>query len=227
MTVLFFVVLFFASGGSTIGQRGRFEAYLNEKYGQDFVVEGVQSKNGGLAVPGQLISTAYPANDRSLVFKVGKSQATGAYFDGYSGAVWAREEQPRVESFLKTVYGTQSPGFDLTIHIPTAEAPDPIRGEVPSIDDALRTYSDDFYYSLTIRTAASHELSQDEIDTHADKMKQVIEFVLKKNVSYPAVRYAINIEDQDAGYLCNLSQDQLTDTSKISNCIAKVSRKVW
>lgn len=221
------IVLFYIVGGSMAGERMGMERYLQEKYGQEFKVSDIKSNAVGIGIPGQLIGKAYPVGDSGLVFEVGKSRATGAYFDGYSGAVWAQEERPHVESFLKTVYGANVPDFDLTTHIPTAEAPDPIKGKVPSIDTAMARYKDNFYYSVTLKLATSHDLSQSEVQDHTAKIKQIVDFVLAKHISSPAVRYAINVENQNRGYLCNLFQNELTDQSKISNCLTEVRRKAW
>lgn len=206
----------------------RFAEYLNDKYGKEFTVKDVKVRSAGLGVPGQLAGRATPANDNSLVFEVGKSRSEGGkYFDGYTGAVWAREERPRVEAFLKTIYGENVPQFNLITHIPTAAAPDPIRGNVPSIDEAMEKYRDNFFYSLMVKTTVSHELSQSEIDTQTRLMKEVIRFVLEKEASHPVVRYAINIEGQNTGYLCSISQKLLIDTNKINNCLEKIGRKAW
>ena len=221
------VVLFYIIGGSMAGDKAGMERYLQDKYGQEFEVTDVKSSAVGIGVPGQLIGKVYPVNDRSLVFEVGKSRATDAYFDGYSGAVWAQEERPHVESFLETIYGAQVPDFDLTVHIPTAEEPDPIRGAVPSISDAMARYKDNFYYSVTVKLTTNHNLSQNEIQDHTARIKQIIDFVLAKHISSPAVRYAINIEGQNKGYLCNLFQNEITDQSKISSCLTEVRRKAW
>lgn len=221
------VVLFYIVGGSMAGEKTGMERYLQNKYDQEFNVTDVKTNAVGIGVPGQLVGKAYPVSDSGLVFEVGKSRATGAYFDGYSGAVWAHEERPRVESFLKTVYGAEVPDFDLTTHIPTAEGPDPIRGKVPSIEDAIARYKDNFYYSVTVKLTTDHDLSQSEVEDHTKNIKKVIEFLLQKNVSYPAIRYAINIKDQDIGYLCNLSQDKLSDTHSVDTCLKKVNRKAW
>jgi len=221
------VVLFYIIGGSTAGEKTGMERYLQDKYSQEFKVTDVKSNAVGIGIPGQVVGKAYPVNDSGLVFEVGKSRATGVYFDGYSGAVWAQEERPRVESFLKTVYGTEVPDFDLSAHIPTAEEPDPIRGKVPDINSALAQYGDNFSYSIGIKTVAHSELSQSELEDNITKLEKVVDFVLAKKVSSPAVRYAINIEDQNAGYLCNLFQNQLADKSMVNSCLKKVNRKAW
>jgi hypothetical protein len=219
--------LFYIIGGSMAGDKTGMERYLRDKYGQEFKVTDVKSNAVGIGVPGQLIGKAYPVNDSGLVFEVGKSRATGAYFDGYSGAVWAQEERPHVESFLKTIYGAQVPDFDLSTHIPTAEAPDPIRGKVPNFSDALRQYGDNFSYSIGIKTTTHSELSQSELVDNTAKLEKIVDFVLAKKVSSPTVRYAINIKNKNAGYLCNLDRDQLTDEAKITNCLNEIHRKAW
>lgn len=219
--------LFYIVWGNRITDRISMERYLQDKYGQEFKVTDLEDRAVTLGDPGQRVGIGHPTNDSSLTFEVGKSRKTGIYFDGYAGAVWAREERPRVAAFLQTIYGPTVPNFDLTTHIPTPAAPDPIRGTVPSIDDAMARYKDNFFYSLTIELATDHELSQSEIESHTIYIKDVIKFLLQKNVSHPMIRYAINIENQDAGYLCNLSQNKLTDDSSTNECLKKINRKAW
>lgn len=222
------VVLFYIVGGSVASDKTGMERYLQDKYSQAFQVTNLKDRSVTIGDPGQRAGTAHPTNDSSLTFEVGKSRKTGVYFDGYDGAVWAREERPRVAVFLQTVYGTSTtPNFDLTTHIPTAAAPDPIKGTVPSINDAMTRYKDNFYYSVTVKQTADHALSQSEMKDHTAKIKQVVNFVLAKNISSPAVRYAINIEDRDNSYLCNLFQNELTDQNKIDNCLTEVRGKAW
>ena len=222
------VALFYIVGGSMTTDETNMEKYLQDKYGQEFDVTDLKDRAVALGDPGQRVGIGHPISDSGLTFEVGKNRKTGVYFDGYSGAVWEREERPRVAAFLQTIYSASTtPNFDLTTHIPTPAAPDPIRGKVPNINDAMTRYKENFFYSLTLKLTADRELSQDEIETHIAHLKEVIKFLLEKNVSHPMIRYAINIEDQDAGYLCNLSQNKLTDTSSIDACLKKINGKAW
>jgi hypothetical protein len=225
---LIIIVPFLIFWGGVWGDTGGMGKYLQDKYGQEFKVKYLEDRAVTIGDPGQRVDTAYPVNDSSLTFEVGKDRTTGVYFDGYSGAVWAREERPRVAAFLQTVYGASTtPNFDLTTHIPTPAAPDPIKGEVPSINDAMARYKDNFFYSLTVKLTTDHTLSQSEIEDHTAKIKQIVDFVLAKNISSPAVRYAINIEGQDNSYLCNLFQNELTDQNKVNNCLTDNHGKAW
>jgi len=221
------VVLFYIIGGSTAGEKTGMERYLKDKYGQDFKVVDIRNRASMIGDPGQLFGTGSPSNNSDLTFEVGKTLKTGIYFDGYSGAVWANEEHPKVEAFLQTLYGSSVPSFDLTTRILTPNTPDPIKGEVPSINEAMSRYKDSFYYSLTVKLTVDNELSQDEMKDHKEKIKQIVGFVLAKNVSSQAVRYAINVKNKNMSYLCNLSQDGLTDQTKVANCLTEKYGKSW
>jgi hypothetical protein len=220
-------VLFYIIVGGEANDRADLEGYLKDKYGQDFKVADIKNRASMIGDPGQLYGTGSPANNSDLTFEVGKTLKTSIYFDGYSGAVWANEERPRVEAFLQTLYSAPVPSFDLTTRILTPNTPDPIKGEVPSIDDAISRYRNDFYYSLAVRLTVDDELSQNEMKAHSDKIKQIASFVTAKNVGSQAIRYAINIKNKNAGYLCNLDRDQLTDEAKIANCLNEIHRKAW
>src|SRR5690606_22119590 len=138
-----------------------------------------------------------------------------------------KEDRPRVASFLKTVYDAEIPDFLLRAHIITPNTPDPIRGEVPPIDDAIARYKNNFSYDITINLFVPNELSQNELREHTNKMKQIISLVLSKGVSSPWVRYAINIKGQQKSYLCNLYKDQLTNSSKIDACLKLKNGIAW
>lgn len=218
---------FFMVWGGTMRDKADMQDYLRDKYGQEFNIKDIKTRGSGLGMPGLRVGTAYPINDSTLTFEVGRSKTTGSYFDGYSGAVWAREERPRVESFLKTIYSSPVPDFDLTTHIPTAVEPNPIRGEVPPIDEALTRYKDNFYYAISMKLLTDHELSEKELEEHRDKMRKIISFMLSKDVSYPHFRYAINFDKEEKSYLCNLSQEDLTNTSDINSCLEQNAGKAW
>jgi len=220
----FFVAVLFGVNNDRSGM----EDYLRSKYDKEFTVVDVKTRASSIGHPGQRFGTAFPKDDTALIFEVGKSRTTGVYFDGYDSAVWAREERPKVSAFLSTVYGsTNVPDFEVTALIPTDAAPDPIRGVIPNIDDAITRYGDHFRYVIFIKASTDHELSQSDIDGHTEQLRKIIKFVLSKNVSSSMVRYAVDIRGRDESYLCNLSQNQLNDEDEIGNCITKTQGKAW
>ena len=128
------------------------ETYLEDKYDKDFVVGEPKLTGAGLAVTGSWRAEAYPLDDKSLVFEVGRVQEEERFFDNYTSIVWEREERPRVEMFLKNL----SPPLPyqkiyLNTNLKSAQNPNPIRGNVPTIDEAMKQYGDQFNYSLGIK----------------------------------------------------------------------------
>ncbi len=65
-----------------IGQRTRFEHYLNEKYGRVFTVENIRREGTAVGMSGDLVADATPNNDDTLRFRVWESQA-GTYHSTY------------------------------------------------------------------------------------------------------------------------------------------------
>lgn len=138
-------------GGWTLRYKPRIESYLQDKYGQEFIVKDIRSEGSSLGSPGFKIGTATPINDKALAFDAGTDPGSGNFFDNYSRAIWVREETPRVEAFLADLYKPgEAPEVSLVINIPTPNAPDPIRGDVPMLEDAIKQYGNKMRYSLTI-----------------------------------------------------------------------------
>ena len=219
---------FFVIWGGVMADSANMKKYLEDKYAQKFEVTDIRTRDAGLGIPGLRVGIAHPLKDSDLTFEVGMSQSTGKYFDEYDSAIWEREEKPRVTAFLETIYGSSNiPKFDLIAHIPTSAEPDPIQGRVPSIDEAMSRYGTNFVYDISVKLSTNHDLSEEEIKNHENKIRQLVDFVLAKNISSPGIRYAINVENQNAGYLCNLYKEELSNQSKIEDCLIKKNGKVW
>lgn len=60
--------LFLSGGGMGVSQTARFTKYLNEKYGQEFVVEDVRVEGAGLGVKGAWVAEA--SKDNPLTEKI-------------------------------------------------------------------------------------------------------------------------------------------------------------
>lgn len=228
--VLIGVALFFIVGGVMRGDKAEFEQYLENKYNQKFTVENIQSSAVGLGMPGQRIGAAYPVDDPSLRFKVGKDRNANSYFDDYVGILWAKQEEPMVQSFLSSIYpDSQVPQFDLILRQESSTPTEDIvsGSSIPTIGDALASLNSNFFYSLHIKATSDHDLSPAELEEHTNKLRQIIDFILSKGVSHPHVRYAINLENENASYLCSLSQDDLTKAAQVTNCLTKKNGKAW
>lgn len=209
--------LFSAAGGISYTSDAQVEDYLKDKYGQDFKVKDIKSSGSSIGDPGLHIGIGYPSNHSSITFEVGRDPDTNIYFDHYDGAVWAKEERPRVAALLGTLYGNSIPDFDLTTHISTPNTPDPIRGKVPPLAEAIRLYGDTLYYSLTIRSTLDtlSEVSKQDIRA---KFTAITDYVKNKGAGLPYLAFTFNVTDENKGYLCRyggeLYQDKKKDCSK-------------
>lgn len=126
-------------GLESLGVQKGMESYLKEKYNKDFVVELPHLEGTGIAIAGSWRAKSHPVDNNSLVFEVGRVQGEERFFDGYTNAIWIKEEYPKLEAFLKSfITSLSSLKFDLATGINTSQEPNPIRGSVPNIDSASR-----------------------------------------------------------------------------------------
>ncbi len=211
------VVLFYIIGGSVAGDKTGMERYLQDKYGQKFEVTDVKDRAVAIGDPGQRVGTGHPAGDSSLTFEVGKSLNTGIYFDKYTAAAWARQGRPEVEAFLKTIYQTV-PSFDLTTGISSQEN-NPVRGNIPSIKDAINEYGDKFVYGINLHLSASESLSSYDKQAAVSKLEKVAQFILSKNIAHPSLGITMQISNTNRGYGCSLYGKDFDDVSgKLEKC---------
>jgi len=221
------VVLFYIIGGSMAGDKTSMERYLRDKYGQEFKVTDLKDRAVAIGDPGQRVGIGHPVNDSSLTFEVGKSRkTTDVYFDDYGGAVWEREERPRVAAFLQTLYGaSMASDFELRTHIATPATPDPIRGKVPSISEAIKQYKNNFFYSLGLTSTvdALNDSNRNDIRT---KFTKLAEYIKDKGAGLSYLTLKINVTSENAGYLCSLQKEQFNDVDTVLNsCLDKPTRK--
>ena len=202
------------------------EDYLEDKYDKEFVIGKPKLTDSGLARPGLYRAEAYPEDNPTLKFEVGKHQDQDKFFDYYTGAIWAREETPRIENLLRTLYPSGIPEFRLRTHIATNAEPDPIYGAVPSIVDAIEEYNDDFYYYLSIKYSVS--VLDDSIKSQIrSSFTEINDFIKNRGVSNPSLYYLISVEDEDAGYRCSTADlDRLGSIDAVlDNCLRKPDKK--
>lgn len=223
LAILVAVLLFwiFIAGGKVLFGM---QAYLNDKYDANFIVGQPRLTDSGFAVPGMWRATAYPINDRSLKFEVVLSQGSERYGDRYTGAVWSRDERPKVKRLLDSLYST-TPSFDVDVHT-TSVGPDPVRGEVPNLEAATKSFGSEISYGITVHLERN-SLTEVEKSAHLTKIEKIAQFIEDKGVGSPSVRYVINLSNEDAGYLCQLSGDKFNnrDTGQCFN--RKLKGREW
>lgn len=90
-------------GGQSMSEQRQMQQYLEDKYGEEFVVKEPIRKAGGLGIEGFLESEAYPVKDNSLIFPI--RMASTFKNDEYAGVLWQREESKRIEPESRRIFG--------------------------------------------------------------------------------------------------------------------------
>ncbi len=206
-------------GGRHASYQSKIESYLEDKYSQEFKVGKITVSGGSLGSPGLRVGTAHPISDKSLQFQAGVDPDTGVFFDGYSRAVWVREETPKLEEYLMHLYSSSSiPKIDLVINIPTPNSPDPIRGEVPTLSDALTKYANKMNYSLTLNTTPQN-LDNREKTQQKDNLRAVVNRIKDYNYGMYSVRLQIIDPNDGSEYLCSVGSESKDIDKVLSQCL--------
>lgn len=225
LVVLGGLVWWFFGGRVAMETQKSMESYLEDKYKKNFSVGKLRLTGAGLAVTGSYRAQAHPIDDPTLEFEVGKHEDQEKFFDGYTGAIWAREEKPKVEALLRSLYGEAMPEFKLKTHIATDAAPDPIRGTVPGIDKAISQYRDQFYYDLSFYLTVQTLDGKTKEDIK-EKFITLAEFVRSRGAGYSYLAIPISVIDENTGYLCKVARDQFIDVENIvTKCLESPSRQ--
>ena len=143
--------------------------YLQNKYGQEFVVEKPKKNGGGLGVEGHLDAVAYPKNDKTIRFMVMSSSS--GISDGYAGALWTNEERKRFQPVINEVFGD---GVQWEIDIQSSMSVQTrninISGKVPLFNDAVNKYGKQMPYNITVSELSNRSLSTKEKIAVVDKL---------------------------------------------------------
>lgn len=223
--ILIGIVPFLLFWNGAMNDGAGMEKYLEDKYGQEFKVTNLKDRAVAPGDPGQRVGIGHPIDDSDLTFEVGKSLTTGTYFDDYSEAVWVKGERPRVALSLQTINNPKISNFEVIAHIVTDAAPDPIRGKVPDINEAIQQYKNDFFYSLSITSSVDvmNDANKSDIRTLFTKLAMHVE---NKGVGHPYLTLRVNVTRENTGYLCSLQEGQFHDIGAVLNsCLEKPAKK--
>lgn len=171
-------------------ERKKMEGYLEEKYGQEFVVNNVRVTGGGLGVKGSIRGDAYPMKDPSLKFEIRKPQDykdPNFYdFETFLEVLWSRQAQKEIDNFIKN---SISDIKEYTVNItPSSKLQDSIQGYTPSFPKIKLDFPDEYSYNLSVMSAttpASGEPSVKELNRAFD----LLLFVRSQHASYSELNY--------------------------------------
>lgn len=222
------VALFFSMGDSMASERMRMEEYLNDKYGQEFVVKNVRVTGAGLGVKGAWRGDAYPKSDPSLGFEIRRDQTTDKVdYETFLQTLWTKQGTSEVEDFLSREFPDRE---YYSLRISPGNSPgnplyDLIQGETPSLDDALKNHKDVMVYELVINDVVQ-VTPEEPSEALLEKVVKVVDFVRSKEVRAPSIHYGYRDssfternrwDQQRYQYRIKLEREQLRDISAPSD----------
>ncbi len=213
--------------GEVMDIQKNMETYLEDKYNKDFVVGEPKLTGAGIGITGSWRAGAYPKDDKNLAFEVGKVEEEQRFFDDYTSYVWHREELPKVEGFLSTIYEEERlKRVSLHVGINTGQEPGPISGTIPSIDTAIRDYNDRFYYQLGVSLNVK-SLSTEVKSDIRNQFTEILGFINARGVKDPSFGIGVGVEDEGMTYSCSTSDisDNVSLEKMLDNCLSHPSKK--
>lgn len=185
------VAAFFILGGNMIGERIKMEKYLNDKYGQEFVVEDVHVRGAGLGVKGAWTAEAYPKSDPSTKFQIDRSQTTGEIsVDTLLRVLWTKQGTDEVKTFLASELPNNE-GYFLEIKpgSPGNILYDSIQGYTPTLSEILKKNKDKVIYTLSVRSAVTTNSEEEPSSVQLENALKIVKFVKEKGINISSVRY--------------------------------------
>lgn len=195
--------------------------YLKNKYGQDFIVSNVRLEGAAVGVAGEIEADAYPKNDPTLKFMIGKDEddwATDNYIhDTFLEKLWSKQESSRVDAFLKNNIKNVD-GYILTIR-PSRSTLGAVKGHTPSFSEARQKYPDGFSYTLSVSSTANN-LTKEPSEAELDTAFRIVNFVkeakgISLQVYYIYKDAAFNKVDQagqdEYQYQISVGKDDIQD----------------
>ena len=174
------LILWFFAGESLVKQ-AEMARYLKSKYGEGFIVEWPEYKNGGLGVRGSWKSHAYPVSSPQLKFYIGcGAECSDDYLDFYFSKQEYNQLQQSMSSIGVTDYSVQLIIGDESLLNITKNS---------SLVDIKRKY--DPIYKLRLKVTEMNSESQ-----AVDNVMGIIEKIYNQGVSRIEVDYTLVSESK-------------------------------
>lgn len=207
-----------------MSEQRQMQQYLEDKYGEEFVVKEPIRKAGGLGIEGFLESEAYPVKDNSLIFPI--RMASTFKNDEYAGVLWQREESKRIEPESRRIFGEDvSLGIEIKT-TGTSRGDINIVGNVSNFNTATNKYGKKILYIVTIinKTHAKIPSDQDktEIANHILELKRYLP-IGKTDVILDY--YIIHTPSDNEKYGLSVSGTDLSSITTPEELVSKF--KIW
>jgi hypothetical protein len=175
VVVLVLLILWFFVGEGLVKQ-AEMARYLKSKYGEDFIVEWPEYKNGGLGIRGSWKSHAYPVSSPQLKFYIGCGiECSDDYLDFY----FSEQEYSRLQQSMSSIGVT-----DYSIQLIIGDEALLNITKNTSLVDIKRKY--DPIYKLRLKVVEMNSESQ-----AVDNVMGIIEKIYNQGVSRIEVDYTL------------------------------------
>lgn len=204
--------VYIALTGGGVSEQAKMEAYLKDKYGEEFLVEDVTYKNSGLGVQGIWEGLARPRDDTSLKFRVGASERN--FSDQYIAALWSKEATPEFEKYVSSVY----PQDDINASMQIILSDSLLRSatkNTPSLKEA-QAMENGFLYKVVIVRKHGNEKN---IGAEALLASRLLDLIAQSGVKKSTLDYTLETETGTVKHCEIFSGDSKLDAPTIENCI--------
>ncbi|TCO68068.1 hypothetical protein [Marinisporobacter balticus] len=168
-------------------------AYLNEKYDEEFVIvnqDFYSNENGAWGYQYKI----HPKDRPEVVFELNNS-----LYDGYVSTAWEKEFEKIITPVIKKSFG-EDVDFYIDISIPDILYEEKIRGKIPTFEEALKLYHEDFKKDSTSRIliycAQFKDLCQENVLDESKCILPVIEYI-EENFD---MRYSLYVDYHDESF---------------------------
>lgn len=208
------------TGVSMTPEQKKMQTYLEEKYGEEFVVERPEYKNGGFGVEGIWVAHAYPKSDNQLKFMI-DSNSYGTS-DQYVAAIWSREETGKLREYTHTI-ATSYQFLNINARITlTGKLVEHARLGYPPLSEAKKNKRD-LGYTLNIKAKSRDETL---VDRDGEWVSLLINKIHSEEVETLFLKYSL-LDSKDREYICHAVLTKRGYTGlDIKNCLTK-GGKSW
>lgn len=219
-------VWWFIGKGSMLLVQSQMQSYLTHKYGQDFTVENVRLEGAGIGVRGELDADAYPKNDPSLKFTIGRLEgglAPKTYSrDTFLQELWSRQGRKQVDLFVKQELPNVE-NYNLRIS-PGIAFLESIQGRTPDFSEAQSERPGQFSYELNI-SSLTHGATANPSDDELQRVFKLIGFVKEQHASKAStLRYTYRIDGGGYAQFEAKDKDMLGTFSSINDIRFKFTK---
>lgn len=202
VVVVGWMALHFLLYGASDGIGGM-KKYLENKYGQEFVVENYRVEGAGLGVEGDPVADAYPVNDENLSFRVvdtGEYKAgKHSYYDTYPDKLWSAKIEGRLNSMVNDVFGDGVGISQIELNSDISVGRD-INGHIPGYEEAFSKYGKKIYLTIRLKGGSAR----------SDISEKIFAFILSAREL--EVSLAIHYEDTQSALWMEDNAIQQVDT---------------